>query len=264
MKKRIELIQLLLKQKNMYDGNVDGIMGPNTLNGIHQLNEIDQSWSEKRKIVGAIQVLANENSIPASPIDGYWGPISEEAFNQLRKLHFPNENIQPVWRPEESSIANPHNWPKQYTDEFNDFFGNQGDQLISVQLPYTHKFSWQLDKKINAFKCHAKVADSISSVLTKVLNHYGPDEIKRLRLDVWGGCFNIRPIRGGTKPSMHSWGIAIDYDPNRNKLKWGADKAVFAGEAYRPWWEFWEEEGWVSLGRARNFDWMHLQAAKIS
>jgi hypothetical protein len=264
MKKRIELIQLLLKKSNKYNGKVDGLMGPNTLKGIHQLKGIGQSWSEKRKIVGAIQALANENSIPANPVDGYWGPISEEAFSQLRKVNFPAENIQPVWRPEEINSANPHNWPTQYTDEFNDFYGNQGDQLISVPLPFTHKFSWQLDKKINAFKCHSKVADSIHSVLTKVLDHYGPEEIKRLRLDVWGGCFNIRPIRGGSKPSMHSWGIAIDYDPNRNKLRWGADKAVFAAEVYRPWWEFWEEEGWVSLGRARNFDWMHLQAARIS
>jgi hypothetical protein len=62
---------------------------------------------------------------------------------------------------------------------------------------------------------------------------------------------------------MHSWGIAIDYDPNRNKLRWGAEKAVFAREEYKPWWEFWEEEGWISLGRSRNFDWMHVQAARI-
>jgi hypothetical protein len=62
---------------------------------------------------------------------------------------------------------------------------------------------------------------------------------------------------------MHIWGIAMDYDPNRNKLRWNSDKAVFAREEYRRWWEFWEEEEWVSLGRSRNFDWMHVQAARI-
>ena len=25
----------------------------------------------------------------------------------------------------------------------------------------------------------------------------------------------------------------------------------------------WEEEGWISLGRARDFDWMHVQAARL-
>jgi hypothetical protein len=62
---------------------------------------------------------------------------------------------------------------------------------------------------------------------------------------------------------MHSWGIAMDYDPERNKLKWGRDKAAFAWPEYDAWWRLWEEEGWISLGRQRNFDWMHIQAAKL-
>lgn len=28
------------------------------------------------------------------------------------------------------------------------------------------------------------------------------------------GCFGRRPVRGGTKPSTHSWGAAIDIRPN--------------------------------------------------
>jgi hypothetical protein len=159
--------------------------------------------------------------------------------------------------------VNPNNWPRQYTDAFNDFYGNQGDQLVNVDWPYEHRLSWQLDRKIRRFKCHEKVRDNISRVLTNVLENYGAEEIRILRLDVWGGCFNIRPIRGGTEPSMHIWGIAMDYDPNRNKLRWNSDKAVFAREEYRRWWEFREEEEWVSLGRSRNFDWMHVQAARI-
>ena len=88
-------------------------------------------------------------------------------------------------------------------------------------------------------------------------------EIHRLRLDVWGGCLNVRKMRGGTRNSMHSWGIALDYDPQNNQLKWGSDRATFAQPDYNKWWEFWEEEGWVSLGRTRNYDWMHVQAAKL-
>ncbi len=62
---------------------------------------------------------------------------------------------------------------------------------------------------------------------------------------------------------MHSWGIAVDYDPERNLVKWGRDRATFAKSEYDTWWKLWEEEGWVSLGRTRNFDWMHVQAAKL-
>ena len=99
-------------------------------------------------------------------------------------------------------------------------------------------------------------------VLTNTFNHYGYERIKDLRLDHWGGCLNVRRMSGGRKYSTHSWGIAVDYDPQHNRLKWGRDKAFFARPEYSKWWEFWENEGWTSLGRTRNFDWMHIQAAK--
>ena len=70
-------------------------------------------------------------------------------------------------------------------------------------------------------------------------------------------------MRGGTKPSTHSWGIALDWYPSRNKLRWGRDRASLAAPDCDDWWRIWEAEGWVSLGRSRNFDWMHVQAAKI-
>jgi hypothetical protein len=263
MKKQIELVQTLLKQNNLYQGEIDGMTNTQTLQAIAGLVGIDVGWPEKRKIVGAIQVFADKEGISTKPIDGFWGPITEEAFNELSAKVYQKEVKRHIWRPEEIIEANPNNWPKQYTDEFNAFYGNQGENLVRVNLPYEHRFSWALHQKTRSFQCHVKVADSISRILTKVLEHYGETEIKRLKLDVWGGCFNIRPIRGGTRPSMHSWGIAVDYDPDHNKLDWGADKATFARSDYHKWWELWEEEGWLSLGRARNFDWMHVQAAKI-
>ena len=70
-------------------------------------------------------------------------------------------------------------------------------------------------------------------------------------------------MRGGTQYSMHSWGIAIDFDPERNQLNWGRDRARLAAADCVPFWDIWEAEGWVSLGRARNFDWMHVQAARL-
>lgn len=103
----------------------------------------------------------------------------------------------------------------------------------------------------------------LQRVLSRVLNHYGMEEIQGLRLDLWGGCLNVRKMRGGTRYSLHSWGIAVDDDPERNRLKWGRDRAHFARPDYDAWWRFWEDEGWVSLGRHRNFDWMHVQAAKL-
>jgi hypothetical protein len=143
------------------------------------------------------------------------------------------------------------------------FYGEVGQNQTRVHVPYTHRLSWEKTTRVNSFSCHEKVHDSLLRVLNRVLDHYGPERIRELQLDLWGGCLNVRKMRGGTRWSMHSWGIALDYDPERNQLKWGRDRAAFAKPEYDRWWQFWEEEGWVSLGRSRNFDWMHLQAAKL-
>ena len=79
----------------------------------------------------------------------------------------------------------------------------------------------------NLFECNNSASSNytLSSANKQVSRK--PDqsrhiEIHRLRLDVWGGCLNVRKMRGGTRNSMHSWGIALDYDPQNNQLKWVA------------------------------------------
>ncbi|MCX6210132.1 MAG: M15 family metallopeptidase [Bacteroidetes bacterium] len=37
-------------------------------------------------------------------------------------------------------------------------------------------------------------------------------------LKTFDGCFNIRPQRGATSQSLHSWGIAIDVNASWNQL----------------------------------------------
>ena len=169
-----------------------------------------------------------------------------------------------VWRPEDLPDLNPNGWPPQKSQsELERFYGLVGQNQATIDAPYPHKLAWKKSTAVNQFSCHEKVHDSLERVLKRVLDHYGPEEIGRLGLDLWGGCLNVRQIRGGTRYSTHSWGIALDYDPAHNRLKWGRDRATFARPDYDMWWALWEEEGWVSLGRARNFDWMHVQAAKI-
>lgn len=45
-----------------------------------------------------------------------------------------------------------------------------------------------------------------------------------------------------------------------NRLRWGRGQARLAQRDAVPFWEAWEAEGWFSLGREKNFDWMHVQA----
>lgn len=159
-------------------------------------------------------------------------------------------------------MTNP--WPKQTTAELTRFYGIPGEPpLTRVEVPWTLRLAWDTSQKMNHISCHTKVAASLGRVLQSVHAHYGTKELVKLRLDLFGGCFAPRRKRGGSSWSTHAWAIALDWDPERNQLKWGRDRASLAHPDYDFWWRAWETEGWVSLGRVRNFDWMHVQAARL-
>ena len=111
--------------------------------------------------------------------------------------------------------------------------------------------------------CHEKVKDSLGRIFTAVLKEYGAEKIAKLDLDKFGGCLNVRKMRGGSSWSIHSWGAAVDLSPDKNALKMGRDEAQFAKKIYDPFWKIVEGEGWTSLGRAKNYDFMHFQASSL-
>jgi len=260
-KKHIKLIQNLLNKKGYNAGSENGIFNSNTKTALGKVIELPVNWRFKQKAIGFIQISATELGIDSGIIDGYWGPQTDYAFGVL--YEFITTGVMPInWRDIVPLNINPNNWPEYDETKLNNFYGNVGENQIRIQLPYPHKLSWDKRKIINSFYCNEKVHDSMLRILTKVLNHYGIDEIKRLKLDLWGGCLNVRKMRGGANWSTHSWGIAVDYNPEENKLRWGGEKASFSKPDYADWWQFWEEEGWTSLGRTKNYDWMHIQAVK--
>jgi hypothetical protein len=263
----IKMVQGILNEKGLKAGTVDGIAGGDTIKALNKMKGLTANWSVDRKMVGTIQLYAVERGLDPGKIDGFWGPSTQTAYDALKhQLLF--GTAEEIWRPEEVIVpANPNNWPVQTQAALNAFYGPAKEtgnpNLVSANLPYPMVIAWDPSKTVNKITCHKLVKDSMIRVLTNVHNHYGMTQIKALRLDYFGGCFNYRKMRGGSLLSMHSWGIAVDFDPDRNQLKWGRDKAVFARPEYNRFWEFWEAEGWVSLGRSRNFDWMHVQAAKL-
>lgn len=215
-----------------------------------------------RKVVAFLQLTARDKGVDPGTIDGLWGPATQHAYDSLAHLE-DHGSLPPLFRDEVPSSANPNGWPVEKEAKLIAAYGQVGKNQTTVTLPYTHLLAWDTRTKVNSFSCNKKVAASIARVLEKVLAHYGKDGIHDLRLNLWGGCLNVRKKRGGSSWSTHAWGIAIDYDPDNNQLKWGRDRATLAAPVYGPWWKFWEEEGWLSLGRARNFDWMHVQAARL-
>lgn len=262
-KEVIKFVQVRLQELGKEPGTVDGDYGPKTLAALTGIAGIPPSFSKRRKLVAFIQLQAQLQNIDTGPLDGYWGPQTQYAYSQL-KIIAESGHPELPWRPESLEDVNPNNWPSQGTDaELIEVYGEPGTGQVMLELPFLHRLSWDTETRVSRMQCHQKVHDSIGRVLQNVLETYGIEQIRELRLDVWGGCYNKRKMRGGDRWSMHSWGIALDYDPNRNRLKWGRDRSRFAREEYEDWWKCWEIEGWVSLGRLRNFDWMHVQAAKL-
>lgn len=270
-KTMIRLAQEYLNNAGYDAGKADGIFGPKTERAIDRALKNAgkkapagwENWPKTRKLIAGIQIVAKNMKIDSGVVDGYWGPVTEYAYTAL-KHHFEHNALPPNWRDVTPSTANPNHWPaEQPQDRLTRFYGQVGENQVLLDLPYTHRLSWDLRTTTNRMSCHQKVAPSIRRVLENVLKHYGKDGIEELRLDVFGGCFNKRRKRGGTSWSTHAWGIALDYDPDNNTLHMGRDKATFALPQYDKWWDFWEAEGWVSLGRTKNYDWMHVQAARV-
>jgi hypothetical protein len=131
--------------------------------------------------------------------------------------------------------------------------------LVKIQLPYPMRLAWDLDTKVNIMMCHKLVADKFLSVFNEIHRAYSYDKIKELGIDLFGGCFNYRKMRGGSAWSTHSWGIAIDLDPARNTLKETSKTARFARPEYKPMIDIFYKHGFESLGREKNYDWMHFQ-----
>jgi len=131
--------------------------------------------------------------------------------------------------------------------------------LVSIDLPYPMRISWDINTTVKKMRCHKLVADKFKAVFNDLLIHYGYDKIKELGIDLYGGCFNYRKMRGGSAWSMHSWGIAIDLDPARNQLKETSKTARFARPEYKPMIDIFYKNGFIGLGIEKNFDWMHFE-----
>ena len=123
--------------------------------------------------------------------------------------------------------------------------------------------AWDKSVRIRQITMHEKVAESAERVFQRLAGIYSTREREDLGLHLFGGSLNVRRMRGGSAYSMHSWGIAIDFDPIRNQLKWKAPRPRLSQADALPFWKCWEDAGWLSLGRARDFDWMHVQAARL-
>ncbi len=271
----VRLLQKKLADAGLYTDDIDGDIGPNTGKAAHAALAAQsarplpgwEGWGDRRKLIAFLQIQAQDAGIEAGKIDGQWGPQTDFAADSLMTLDRTG-SLPPDWRDRElRPRPNPNRWPKETPDSLNEAFGPHGlpdggrsPTMVIVDVPWSLKIAWDPRQKTRRIACNAKVADSLGRVLTRVHETYGDENLRALGLDLFGGCYNPRRKRGGSSMSTHAWAIALDWDPDANQLKWGRDRARMARAEYEDWWKAWEDEGWLSLGREKNFDWMHVQA----
>ena len=240
---------------------VDGIIGPITLAAIGQI--LDKAGHTRRRdsVVAFEQFVMREvGGLATGPIDGIVGPATRKARTHWTRGPWRNGLLDSAPGDERMPKAL-NRWPKY--SELTEFYGEPGQNLVMVSLPFPLRPSWALHQTVYRTRVHAKVADSIVRVQRSILSAYGMPAIRKLHLDIWGGCYSPRPMRGSTRLSTHAWGIAWDTDPLRNALRWDRERAHLARPEYAAFWKAWTDEGWVSLGKARDFDWMHTQACRL-
>ena len=247
-----ELIKDIQKKINVV---ADGIIGPKTIEAIaKKLNA--QVASEQVVTIKNIQKKIGVTT------DGILGPKSlaaikncltgddliEKYINKPIKFSKVNYKVKTI---KQSEIRTNKS-----------IFGKAGDEsvLVAVQVPENYPLKYE-GKQVKSIRIHKLVADRLAAALNDIINHYGED-IEKVAPGacVYDGSYYFRNTRNGTSQSIHSWGLAIDFDASNNMLKTKWENARLGQPIYKPFWDILEYHGFLSLGRRQGTDVMHCQA----
>ena len=183
------------------------------------------------------QIKAIQSKIGTTP-DGFWGPKSIAACQSYLKKLMPTQNP----------------WPKTSQANLTKFYGAAGSESQLVNLDVVGLGILYDNKPVKTILCHKKVAESLKRVLIAISKSPNSHILKE-----YAGCYNNRKMRGGSLPSLHARGAAIDFSPslNGNNTPWPT-KATMPLEIM----EEFAKEGWLSAGAFWSRDAMHFQATK--
>lgn len=182
------------------------------------------------------QIIEIQKKIGAEP-DGFFGRDSRA------KLQKHLRSLMPAVNP----------WPKTDQASLTEFYGRPGDESQLINLPVVGLGIKYEGRDVQTIRCHRRVGDSLKRVLAELAGS------EPWLLKSYEGCYANRPMRGGSTPSLHARGAAIDFDAehNGNFTIW-PDKATMPLQIL----EIFSKEGWLSAGAFWSRDAMHFQATQ--
>ncbi len=172
-------------------------------------------------------------------VDGIWGPKSQQACRRYLLGLMPH----------------PHPWPKSDQQSLTAFYGAAGDEKKLVAIDVTGLNVLYEGREVKKIRVHHKCAES----LLRVIKAISQSEFAYV-LGQYAGVYNNRLMRGGSLPSMHARGAAIDLMPSTNGMRtiWPTDSTMPLEVV-----EMFAKEGWHSLGAFANRDAMHFECSRI-
>lgn len=161
-------------------------------------------------------------------------------------------------------------WPLQADcdDYYGDPRGSNGTyspqwaaaNLVHVPCPWVLMMG---NQHVPFITIHKKCADSLTRVLNSIWDAVGqdPGAIETLHYNRYDGSFNFRPMRDGHALSMHSYGVALDWDADENPQH--STQHLFQSDSLIV--TKFKQENWIWGGdwSGTSIDAMHFQAARV-
>jgi hypothetical protein len=167
----------------------------------------------------------------------------------------------------------PRVWPKDTREELDAYYGPhvpreggyptlawEAKNLVWIKPPYHMRAAWDQKLVITRIRCHRRVAASLSAILDEMRSRFGRAGLNRRWMNLFGGTYVYRVVRGSNRLSLHAYGAAIDLDPIHNPLgkAWKLESTMMDLEVV----DIFESAGWTWGGRFEGRkDCMHFQAA---
>ena len=152
-------------------------------------------------------------------------------------------------------MPKPNPWPATDQASLTRFYGAPGDTSRHTQINVAGlgvKFD---GRPVSRITCHERVADSLLAILRELATF----PAGRIAVAKYAGCYDNRPMRGGSLPSLHARAAAIDLmpDTNDNREHWpvASDMPIEVMEVFA-------RHGWLPAGAFWSRDAMHFQATR--